>query len=607
MRKIYDPTETFVYGVRSDYNGPVMIEEHKTSTLMEDDPFYLFYKVAKPYSRYTGSLTEPRYATITNSSGFAFNFSVPEAYKMIEATMAEADRQFEESIHDLFSDKAYVINRAIERSQAYGDLLMLVSASEAKQTVRMIRTVFIRLFRIVLDIYNKVKKLDAFGTLDVVTNIWLEYRYGWTPLIGELGAVKEALTVIRPEGIKSAYATFKPDTLLRDSLVIRNVNVSDTLYDCVFDAYFEDIDEVTRKAGFNYINKPQSRNDSWSAIFGVDVDSLASTAWELIPFSFIIDMFFNFGNLLQARDFTDQVDSFNGWMTCRLNGKLRFDFKKVMTKPMYPNPPRSMIPSTDEQYYAILDNLPFVRIAAVQWRDIILDWNHRYSACNYSLDPNDQEVISLSNGTIVYEETWPKAGIWTTEMKTAAGKFRLLEDLTIPKNVYEPGRPFHNQMYRDQVTAKYCKPYQSSTAEENAVGLAYFNLTTSVISTSVMQSNLDEAYTLKLAGMTAYKLREPSHKLNGYLFRVETAGFPPYRPQYYTDFTGAKRKVVRYGITDKRKLKQFNQSIDIQLLDRTLMPEFKQSLTADLDLSSAQYADLTAFAFKLGNYFRNLK
>lgn len=606
MRKIYDPTENFVIGVRSDYNGPALIEEYKTSTVLEDDPFYLYYKVAKPYSRYTGSLTEPRYASVTDGL-VDINFYVPEAFKIIEATMAEAERQFSVSVHDLFSEKAYVINRALERSQAYGDLLMLVSASEAKQTVRMIRTVFIRLFRIVLDIYNKVKKLDVFGTLDVVTDIWLEYRYGWTPLIGELGAIKEALTVIRPNGIKSAYATDKPNNLLREVLEIPNVYVSDTITDCVFDAYIWNVGEVTRKAGFNYINKPQSRNDSWSAIFGVDIDSLASTAWELIPFSFIIDMFFNFGSLLQTRDFTDQVDSFNGWMTCRLNGELQINFKEIKTKSMYRNPTQEVIPSTVDQFQALLANLPFVRMAEANFRQRILNWDPSYAGYNYSLDQSDRERIRFGGYGTTKTATEPKAGTWTRTQKIDLGKEVLIQHLTVPQE-YFPDRPFSSQYLRDQLMQLYCRPAIYSTDAQNDVAVAYFDFMFETISPSTVQANLDAAYALKLNGVTAYSLRDESHELNGYLKLIENHGKKKYGgADYYIDIKSYKQRLSQLSISDPTLLEQFNQSIDIQLLDRVLMPEFKQAFTADMDLSSAQIADLTAFAFKLGNYFRNLK
>lgn len=600
MRKIYDPTETFIIGVRSDYNGPAIVEEYTTSTIMDDSPFHMFYKVAKPYERWTGSLSEPRFASLTDSSGATMNFAVPESHVIIEAAMVKAQRDFSVSIHDLFSDKAYVINRAIERSQAYGDLLMLVSASEAKQTVRMLRNCFVRLFRVVLDIYNSVKKLNVVATIDMITDLWLEYRYGWTPLIGELGAIKEALTVVRPEGIKSAYATDKPNDLFRDSLEISSVFVSDTFGECVFDATIEEISEITRKAGFNYVNKPQSRNDSWSAIFGVDVDSLASTAWELIPFSFIIDMFFNFGNLLQARDVTDQVDSFNGWMTCRLNGKLRLEFSEVRSKPLLTYPNQGIIPLPEDQFLALTTCYgPFYARAATMVKHV-LDWNPSYSAWNYSLDIENQLMVNISNGITTKVPTAPTAGVWTRELKMIYGKNLLSEHL---RDI-----SFEHVMYKQYIERKYCRAPEYSTSEENAVAVAYFEHMCTLIAPGEVQQNLTEALALRETGMTPHKLRDPSHRLNGYLARLMNHGKPQYGgADYYTQFVAYKIRLSRIRISDPKLLEQFNQSIDIQLLDRTLMPDFNHALTADMDLSSSQYADLTAFAFKLGNYFRNLK
>jgi hypothetical protein len=80
----------------------------------------------------------------------------------------------------------------------------------------------------------------------------------------------------------------------------------------------------------------------------------------------------------------------------------------------------------------------------------------------------------------------------------------------------------------------------------------------------------------------------------------------PYWPMY-RNIGIVTRKFKRGRCTNPDLLEQFNQTVKVSLLDRKIMPEFNHAFTSDMNLDSGQYADLAAFAFKLGNYFRNLK
>lgn len=601
MRKINDLTLKYPHGVRSDYNGPAIIATHESSDILEDSPFYQHYKVVKPYSRWTGEPTNPYWtSTLPRDGGGTMTYSVPQTDEILEAVYLRAQAQLGQVIHEVISTPQYAINRALERSQAYGNLLMFVTATEAQQTVRMLRNVFVRLFRVVLDIYNKVKKLNVIATIDIITNVWLEYRYGWRPLIGEIQGIHEALTVIRPKGIKSAYGTDKPESFLRSSVDVNDCYILGDLNETIFDVTFHNYREVTHKAGFNYTNKPQSRNTNWSAIFGVDINSLASTAWELIPFSFVIDMFLNIGNMLQAKDVFDQVDSFNYYLTSRLECDMDIKIREVKTKSAY------VVPKFRESWG--LDPKDFELLT-------------HFWAADAAYDRSRFESVKNSGRFSNYHESWNSDGdklfrTWSSG-DSSLPKYATRDDIVAQLSkvpyympysanwrqvLYDAGVPGHRHMdFYYRISAWAYSPLGALAAADMAEDLydiwtpgrteEYLSSALALYDrendTSVV-SDLYYSSAIELLDVNTYFSDKPRFD------SIRNIGF-------YT------RKFLRGRCNDPELLEQFNQTVKVSLLDRKPMPEFNHAFTADMNLDSGQYADLTAFAFKLGNYFRQLK
>lgn len=604
MRKINDPLLIYPHGVRSDYNGPALIKTHESSDVLEDSPFHQFYKAAKPYSRWMGEQTQPYWTLdLPRDGGGTMIYSVPPTDEIMEAVYARAQTQLDKVIHEVISTPQYAINRALERSQAYGNLLMLVTATEAQQTVRMIRDVFVRLFRVVLDIYNKVKKLNVIGTIDVITDVWLEYRYGWRPLIGEIQGIHEALTVVRPKGIKSAYGTDKPETFLQKSVDVTDCYIIGESNETIFDVTFHNYREVTHKAGFNYTNKPLSRNTNWSAVFGIDINSLASTAWEMIPFSFVIDMFLNIGNMLQAKDVFDQVDSFNYYLTSRLQCDMDIKIREVKTKAAYVIPKFRDSWDLNPMLFDIMTN--FWSADAMEHRNQFeaAKNNERWSNLGSSWN-SDGDSLYVSYIKQAPDESVPKYASRQSivdsmsqipyYMPSSSDFRRVLFDLGYPQwqhmDIYyalqnwalsEKGRQAAADMVEDlwdiwtpERTQKYFEEAKALYDPNGDISVKY-----------------DTYYSLAIS------------LLNDALPRR------PYTEQWstYHNIGIVTRKFIRGRCSDPKLLEQFNQTVKVSLLDRKLMPEFNHAFTADMNLDSGQYADLTAFAFKLGNYFRQLK
>lgn len=581
--------EGFSIGSRSDFNGKIVSSIKNCYDKQTDTYIDRPYKVIKPYNFCVGDVR-------SNFGDFSdFGFSVlPDITEVVNFFFEEsgANTDYLLSIVDL----DYAKNGAIESSQAYGELLMFVSASEAKQTIKMIRSLFIRVFNIVIDIYNSVKKLNVVATVDIITDIWLEYRYGWRPFIGEVSAIYKALTVVRPSGIKSAYGLYKSSdvTSVSFSKEIEGPHGSSVKLLTTMDT----LPGATVKTGFNYVNTKNSRNDDWSAIFGLDWESLASTAWELVPFSFIIDMFLNLGNMLQASDFADQVDSFNGYGTFRHDADIRTDIVEIVKREPYK---AVDLLSNNLRYSTFKTPGPSTQI-------------HPVEVLIISFDKILQDVSSVKTDSHYY--TWHDANsdfapwgrtipyAWDLPMQNGHEFYRDVVNTFIIeiKDFYKPGWP--TQIYRNDwrcfLDGLWSTSYALSVIDDSVAGDFY---TGNLILNDGTEVTLAEFLALCrddiLSGMwdpSSVTVNSEYHAPSGY------------KGEYWSH--DQHRLIPLSKIVDPATLPPINpedlyQDGRVRILLRRQMAEFSHSFTADTDLSSPQYADLAAFAFKLGSYFKN--
>jgi hypothetical protein len=129
--------------------------------------------------------------------------------------------------------------------------------------------------------------------VDYISKEWLKYRYGIMPIMYDVDGIVKALEKDKSKGLQhsrgGANRTRKQETP-PTSFVFGN-----------FDHTYKDTftHEVVVKCGLMY--KAELGTDDF---LGLNLRSIPSTAWELIPFSFVIDWFANvqtYVNALSAR------------------------------------------------------------------------------------------------------------------------------------------------------------------------------------------------------------------------------------------------------------------------------------------------------------------
>lgn len=207
------------------------------------------------------------------------------------------------------------------------DVQAIVSAAELGKTIDMLRNPFSGLRdwtrRLHTAGYSFRRKHSAKDTIDMLQNTWLEWRYGWRPLIYEIKGIQKALNHqllangrARSRGFNrqenSGSGTFVGGDYQAECTWSRNITAESwagVLYD---------------------YNLPQSMK--YNQLLGLY--DLPSAAWELTRYSFVFDWAINVGDWLRAITPTLGVTNRHCWCTTTVRDHLFYQMNKVKT----PNP-----------------------------------------------------------------------------------------------------------------------------------------------------------------------------------------------------------------------------------------------------------------------------
>jgi len=179
----------------------------------------------------------------------------------------------------------------------------LTFLGELGETVRMLRHPMSALGKGFGDYMRTVKKRANRSSLpglnSMISGTWLEYMYGWAPLINDIGGIGQLLNdqLERYEDsfervYGSSEVEFEPSSW---SLEYSTQNGPWIVY----------MKERTKtKAFVRYYGQAYraalTGKDWTTENLGIGLRSFVPTAWELIPYSFVADYFTNTGNLIDA-------------------------------------------------------------------------------------------------------------------------------------------------------------------------------------------------------------------------------------------------------------------------------------------------------------------
>lgn len=155
-------------------------------------------------------------------------------------------------------------------------------------------------------VFKSAKKAGA--TVDGLANLWLGYRYGIRPLITEIRSLMQAVAADLEKGQRFT-ARGKNKEEGKSTSTDNRITTPSTSMGVVFNETLE----WSRSYRSGVLVSIDRSIDQTAAIWGLD--SPFEAAWELVPFSFIIDWFTNIGDCLGALVLNPGLSPLSSWVT----------------------------------------------------------------------------------------------------------------------------------------------------------------------------------------------------------------------------------------------------------------------------------------------------
>lgn len=199
----------------------------------------------------------------------------------------------------------------------------------------------LRLLGRMLKYRNKRLGKTTASLLKANASAWLEYRYGWRPIIGDMIKLCREVHNLR-------------ESMRRKRLVVRSSFVGESSGSATFvdlpwlgsgfsaSGIFTRTQKGKAHAGIVYEVKESTSSDQLLQTLGLHGKDLPSTVWEIIPFSFVADWFVNTGAWISAVTPNPFVQVLGSWVTQIIEdeGKISASGKFVWTAswagPPYP-------------------------------------------------------------------------------------------------------------------------------------------------------------------------------------------------------------------------------------------------------------------------------
>jgi len=200
-------------------------------------------------------------------------------------------------------------NKALEKltTKVRGDLDLSIDLAEIHKTVKMLKVT-----EQVVDLTNTFVK--KFGILKAPAKAWLAWTYGVRPLLGTIfGAADENIRIVIN---KTAHFRVRANGLYFPRTVTLNTVVGVVPFPVVIGS--------SVKTSVSYgldLRTDQFDLARWSSL------NPASIAWELTPFSFVVDWFYNVGGYLRNMEtYLLYANKFRSGYKTRLSASdLRFE------------------------------------------------------------------------------------------------------------------------------------------------------------------------------------------------------------------------------------------------------------------------------------------
>jgi hypothetical protein len=214
--------------------------------------------------------------------------------------------------------------------RARQNLQALVSLGEYGETLRMLRrpaqALWNGLFSYLSSARRRVRKVKKKHRRHALHDYWLEYNYGWAPLVSDIeGAVA---TLREQPDFKFAKVNAGHTANFASSCSTG----SSTVEKLVFRYEQQDSIDVSVRC-YGEVKVALGSPAGYLSRWGLEAEQFIPTVWELIPYSFVADYFSNIGDILQANSLPKGTLAWSG-MTSRssYSRKRNYTFNETGTK-----------------------------------------------------------------------------------------------------------------------------------------------------------------------------------------------------------------------------------------------------------------------------------
>lgn len=189
--------------------------------------------------------------------------------------------------------------------------------SDLDKTVSMLR----HPFRDATQLLGKMLKYrakhlgkTAHSAAKASSNAWLEYRYGWKPLLLDADSCISAAHKWRDEQQEKRLVARAGDSYQRTTDKAFSATGGVPRVDSI-NGTVSSWKSYRASAGVIYVRKERTTSEQLSATLGLRPRDVPATLWEIIPYSFVVDWFVNVGDWIQAITPNPEVNILGNWVS----------------------------------------------------------------------------------------------------------------------------------------------------------------------------------------------------------------------------------------------------------------------------------------------------
>lgn len=222
-----------------------------------------------------------------------------------------------DSVGIMLNNESYNDERMLAITKSWSEVQVseiqaLASLGEMPETIRWIASLLERALSIIRAVKGKnLKNLvkhqfhSKKDSIDTVSNLWLELRYALRPLVFEM---QQAVTALQTQVKKGSRQTARGYNRVQP---VSTTYGTKTLGACHVDLRTTIVRRSNYRAGVLYTI--DENINGIMALWGIDQP--LETVWELTPLSFILDWFFNVGDVISSWSYNAGLHPLTSFVT----------------------------------------------------------------------------------------------------------------------------------------------------------------------------------------------------------------------------------------------------------------------------------------------------